>query len=92
MIKDFYKGMKLVKYGYNAKQLMAIGLLFILLGVAALFAPAGGLLLIGILYIPLGLASFFYTIAASLEYSNLVASSPERRTLSMSLSSTHSLI
>ena len=92
MIKDFYKGMKLVKYGYNAKQLMAIGLLFILLGVAALFAPAGGLFLIGLLYIPLGLASFFYTIAASLEYSNLAASSPKRRMIAIHFQDVGSVI
>ena len=92
MIKDFCKGMKLVKYGYNAKQFMAIGLLFFLLGVAALFAPAGGLFLIGLLYVPLGLSYFFYNNVASLEYSNLAASSPERRTIAIHFQDVGSVI
>lgn len=81
MWKDFIKGMKMLKYGEKAKQSMGFGVMFFVLGVIFVFTDR--MFTLGSAYVPLGISYFFSSIVATLEYSNLVASSPSRFGLSV---------
>ena len=91
MIRDFLFGLKLKKYGYRTRSYMFMGFFFFVLGIICLFGK-NTMPMIGVLYIPLGMSYFFSQGTATLEYSNLVAASPKRRSIAIHFQDVGSMI
>ena len=91
MIRDFLFGLKLIKYGYRARSFMFMGFFFFVLWIIFLFGK-NTMPTLGVLYIPLGISYFFSQGTATLEYSNLVAASPKRRSIAIHFQDVGSVI